>query len=136
MSMRGLRREMPGRTARRATLRARHTRIQVVKSRITGGAIIYEDMSSRTILREWRAGTGQIDVCDYLCSRRNERGIREKLREEAPWVPCVGRIGIWNFPADDDDGMDASSSRWTISTVGQQTGVFFVLHQASGYVEV
>jgi hypothetical protein len=45
-SMRGLRRETPGRTARRATLQARHTRIQVVNSLITGGAIIYVDMSS------------------------------------------------------------------------------------------
>jgi hypothetical protein len=76
-SMRGLRRETPGRTARRATLQARHTRIQVVNSLITGGAIIYVDMSSLANLREWRAGTGQIDVCDYLCSRRNERGMRE-----------------------------------------------------------
>jgi len=25
--------------------------------------------------------------------------------------------------------MDASSSRWTISTVGQQTGIYFVLDQ-------
>jgi hypothetical protein len=55
----------------------------------------------------------------------------EKLREEAPWVPCVGRIGIWNFPPD-DDGMDASSSRWTISMVGQQTGIYFLFWMSEG----
>jgi hypothetical protein len=74
-SMRGLRRETLGRTARRATLRARRTSSEMADYR-GWNTVIYVDMSSRTNLRERRAGTGQIDVCDYLCWRRNERGMR------------------------------------------------------------
>jgi hypothetical protein len=47
------------------------------------------------------AGTEQIDVCDYL-EKKNEGGMGEKLRKEAPWGGALcSRIGIWNFPQDD-----------------------------------
>jgi hypothetical protein len=54
-SMHGPRRETRGRIARRGTSRGHRTRIQI-EVVITGIAIIYAN------LREWRAGTGQIDV--------------------------------------------------------------------------